>query len=459
MKITMKYISIIILVFGLLQSCEVLDIEPNDKIPGEEAITDLTGLQAAVSGAYDQLQSVGFAEDAIIFGDLAADNWIHVGSKKEYREVDNHEILPSNAYVEGIWASCYDGINRVNNVLAQLPDLKGIPQETIDEHKGELLFIRALNYFTLVKFFDGVPLRVTPTESASEEELNKPRATAEDTYALIIEDLMMAEGLLPETSNPSFAGKFAAKAMLARVYLYYSKIEPHWQEAEQYARDVIENGGYELTAGDEFATLYDEESVASEIIFQVDFYNDDDQNAIADWVRHDGRLEVEAWETKARENSIYFEYDAADYRRDATLYENGGSYYCNKYTDTGNGKDNVILFRLADMYLILAEALNEQGYVVDGEAFQYLNEIRQRANVPIYYSFDLPSQEDFREAVILERRLEFAFEGHRFFDLRRTGLIAPVLGDGSSLETNDWLFPIPQSEIDTNEEMVQNGNY
>lgn len=455
----MKYIIIFITIFGLLQSCEVLDIEPNDKIPGDEAISDLSGLEAAVNGAYDQMQSVGFSEDALIFGDLAADNWIHVGSKKEYRQVDNHDILPSNAYVEGIWASCYDGINRVNNVLAQIPSLDGIPQETIDNNTGQLLFIRAFNYFTLVKYFDGVPLRTTPTESASQEELNMPRSSVEATFDQIITDLTAAETLISEQNNPSFAGKYAIKALLARVYLYYSRYEPHWQDAVNYAKEVIDNGGYELVEGDDFGTLYDEESVASEIIFQVDFYNDDDQNAIADWVRHDGRLEVEAWETKARENSIYFEYEPQDNRLDATLYENGGSYYCNKYQDTGNGKDNVIKLRLAEMYLIVAEALNEMGYVTDGEAFTYLNRIRQRANVPIYYSFDLPSQEAFREAVIFERRLEFAFEGHRFFDLKRTGMIDEVLGDGSSLQTNDWLFPIPQAEMDTNEDIEQNGNY
>lgn len=452
-----KQLFLIALIF--VSSCEMLDIEPNNRIPGDEAITDLSGLESAVNGAYDQLQMVGFAEDAVIFGDLAADNWIHVGSKKEYREVDDGEILPGNLYVEGIWASCYDGINRINNILEQLPDLKEVPQDVKDDYEGQMRFLRALNYLTLVKYFNGVPLKTEPTSSATDEELNVPRASVEGAYQFIIEDLTEAEQLLQERSNPAFAGKTAAQALLARTYLYFSEFDPHWDEAVEYAKMVINNPDYSLEEGENYALLFDEESVSDEIIFQVDFFNDDDQNAIADWVRHDGRLEVEAWDTKARENSIYFEYQSNDNRREASIYENGGSYYCNKYTDTGNGNDNVILLRLADMYLIVAEALNEKGYVVDGEAFEHLNMIRQRADVPVYYSFDLSDQDQFREALIKERRLEFAFEGHRFFDLRRSGLIGEVLEEGTTLQSNNWLFPIPQSEIDTNNEIEQNGNY
>lgn len=454
----MKNILILIIII-FSTSCNMLDIEPNNRIPGDEAITDLSGLEAAVNGAYDQLQMVGFAEDAIIFGDLVADNWIHVGSKKEYREVDDHEILPSNVYVEGIWSSCYDGINRINNILDQLPQLSEVPQEVLKDYQGQVLFLRALNYFTLVKYFEGVPLRTEPTSAATNEALFIPRASVEGTYSQIIDDLEVALQLIQDRHNPSFAGRNTVKALLAKVYLYYSEYDPHWQQAADYAREVIESQAYELESGADYGAIYDEESVSGEIIFQVDFFNDDDQNAIADWVRHDGRLEVEAWETKARENSVFFEYAANDNRRDATLYENGGSYYCNKYDDTANGNDNVILLRLSEMYLIVAEALNEMAYETDGEAFSYLNTIRQRAAVPVYYSFDLPGQEAFREAVIHERRLEFAFEGHRFFDLRRSSMIDEVLGDGSSLDVNQWLFPIPQQEIDTNEDMAQNGNY
>ena len=457
----MRYFAILFLILGFTAGCEILDVEPTDKIAGETAITDLNGLEAAVNGAYDQMQQVGFAEDAIIFGDLAADNWIHVGSKKEYRQVDDNQLMATNDYVTGIWNSCYDGINRVNNILKQIPGLQGdVPQDLLDHHEGSCRFLRALNYFTLVKYFGGVPLREQPTESASENELFRERATVEDTYRFILSDLEQAEVLLEDAEiNPSWAHPYAVKALMARVYLYFSQYEDHWQDAADKALEVIESGVFELVASADYASLYDEETSNQEIIFQNDFYNDDDQNAIADWTRHDGRLEVAAWDTEAKENSIYHAFHEEDARRGATVYESGGSYYSNKYEDTGNGKDNVILLRLAEMYLIRAEALNEVGYVPNGDAFKSLNEIRERAGVSKYYAGDLLNKQQFRLAVEQERRLELAFEGHRFFDLVRTNRAGEVLGDKGNLADNGWLFPIPQSEMDTNEEMEQNGDY
>lgn len=456
----MKHFLFIILLVGLTTSCEILDVEPTDKIAGETAITDLNGLKAAVNGAYDQMQQVGFAEDAVIFGDLAADNWIHVGSKKEYRQVDDNQLMATNDYVAGIWSSCYDGINRVNNILVQIPQLDNLPPQVRDQHEGECLFLRALNYFTLVKYFGGVPLRKEPTRSASNEELFKERATVEATYRFIISDLKEAEQLLEGAPiNPSMAHAYAAKALLARVYLYFSQYENHWQEAADKADQVIESGEFALVSGDNYGALYDEETTNDEIIFQNDFFNDDDQNAIADWTRHDGRLEVAAWDTEARENSIYHAFPPGDKRRDATAYESGSSYYSNKYEDTGNGKDNVILLRLAEMYLIRAEALNEMGYVPNGQAFKALNQIRERAGLAKFYAGDLQNKQQFRLAVEQERRLELAYEGHRFFDLVRTNRAGEVLGDKGNLADNGWLFPIPQVEMDTNDKMEQNGNY
>ena len=456
----MRYLVLFIFLLGFNAGCEVLEIEPTDKIAGESAITDVNGLQAALNGAYDQMQQVGFAEDAVIFGDLAADNWIHVGSKKEYRQVDDNQLMATNTYVDGIWTSCYDGINRVNNILARIPELKNLPPQVLDYHEGASLFLRALNYFTLVRYFGGVPLREKPTRSASDDELFMERAGVDSTYRFIINDLKQAEVRLAGADiDPSLANVYAVKALLARVYLYYSQYEDHWQEAADKANEVIESGEYALVDSIHYGDLYAEDVTTPEVIFQNDFFNDDDQNAIADWTRHDGRLEVAAWDSDEKVNSIYHAFPPGDYRREATVYENGGSYYSNKYEDTGNGKDNVILLRLAEMYLIRAEALNEVSYVPNGDAFKALNEIRERAGLSKYYAGDLLNRQQFRLAVEEERRLELAFEGHRYFDLVRTGRAGEVLGDKGNLADNGWLFPIPQSEMDTNNKMEQNGNY
>lgn len=456
----MRYLTFIIAVIILATSCEVLDVEPTDKIDADLAIVDESSLSAAVNGAYDQLQSVGFAEDAIIFADLAADNWIHVGSKKEYAQVDDNQLVSSNAYIEGIWNSCYDGINRINSILAKEPELTNVSPAKLDHYMGQCYFMRALNYFTLAKYFGGVPLRLTPTTGASPDDVNIARANITDTYQQIIDDLEVAETRLANSPVESaFANVYAAKALLARVYLYFSEYENHWTDAANKALEVIESREFTLTDSTNFKNLYIEGEQPDEIIFQVDFFKDDDQNAIASWTRPEGRLEVTAWKSKDKVESIYHEYDENDFRRDVTVEQDGDEYYSNKYTDVGNSKDNVIIIRLAEMYLIRAEALNENGFVANSEAFRLLNKVRRRVGIDTLTTGDAPGQSYFRLAIERERQLEFAFEGHRFFDLKRTGRIDDVLPLTGNMDENNWLFPIPQSEMDTNELMEQNGSY
>ena len=199
------------------------------------------------------------------------------------------------------------------------------------------------------------------------------------------------------------------------------------------------------------------------MIWQIDFVNDDETNALADWFLPNGRFEVAAWESYDKESSIADEYGVNDIRKSVTVksqsYEGREEFYCAKFDNIETGNDNVVVFRLGEMYLIAAEALNEQGYVADGKAFDYLNAIRDRANVDSLLSGELSSQDKFATAIEHERRLELAFEGHRFFDLRRTDRIDAVLPNIGTLKENNWLLPIPQSEMDTNEQMEQNGSY
>jgi hypothetical protein len=452
-------ITITIFLSTLFLSCDVLDLEPTDKIDADNAIVDENGLAAAVTGAYDQLQSVAFAEDAIIFGDLVADNYIHVGSKKEYAQIDDNNLQASNAYIEDIWNSCYDGINRVNNILAKESSLSTLSETTLDYYIGQCYFLRALNYFTLVKYFGGVPIRLEPTTDASSETLEQARETVENTYLQIIKDLDSAQLKLENSSFESqLASYYGAIALKARVYLYFSEYENHWADAASTAEMVINNTeGITLEDGLTYYTIFDGGS--DEVIFDINFSNDDDQNAMADWTRPDGRTEVTAWVDDDKTESVYDYFDPSDERRDVTISSDGTDYYQNKYIDVANGKDDIVILRLAEMYLIRAEALNEIAYIADGEAFDLLNEIRYRAYLPDLTSATITNQQQFRLAIENERRLEFAFEGHRFFDLKRTGRANTVLPLTGNMDENNWLFPIPQSELDINKLMEQNGTY
>lgn len=454
--------SIFIGSFLIIQGgCELLDIEPKDKLPAEDAIKDKRGLESSIAGVYDALQSAAIAQDVILFADILADNMIHIGTKKEYRQISDNRIAPENAYVEDLWNQSYDAINRVNNILEALPEVDGITEEERERFRGECYFLRAFNYFYLANYYGGLPLRKEALKGISPGELNMERSSLETTLDFIEDDLELAIDDFENknvTSNV-YGNYYAAKALLARLHLYRENFE----EAEIHAKDVIQDSPFDLESGENFANIFNEGSNSSEIIFQVDFLNDEETNSMADWCLPSSRFEVAAWETYDKERSVADEYENNDLRKDvtigSTMHEGRDEYYCLKYDDAQTDNDNSIFIRLAEMYLIVAESLNEQGYVANGDAFDYLNAIHARAGLDSLKASQLTNQDEFREAILKERRLEFAFEGHRFFDLRRTGEINDVLPNIGNLRQNGWLLPIPQSELDTNEDMVQNGDY
>jgi hypothetical protein len=359
--------------------------------------------------------------------------------------------------MEGYWNSLYDAVNRINHILDEIDNVNELTDSRLAYYKGQAYFLRAFSYFNLVKFFGGVPLRKDPVTDASTSQLNIARASKEDTYSFILSDLDKAEEQF-SVSNPSsssFANYYAVQALKSRILLY----QEDWTNAYLTAKSVIESGEYSLVQGsDAFDILFSEQE-NSEVIFQIDFSASDDVNAMASWTQEEGRFEVAAWDSYAKESSIADIYQSNDIRKEVTVAQGLNNYYCNKYDDLENSSDNIIHFRLAEMYLICAEALNEKGYVADGWAFDYLNAVHARAGLDSLTTSQIPDQSSFREAVYLERRMELAFEGHRYFDLVRTDRAASVLGDIGTLADNNWLFPIPQSEIDTNEDMEQNGDY
>jgi hypothetical protein len=453
-----KIIPILLLVITLAGCEDILEVEPTTQVDAENAMKNKRGVEATMNGIYDEYQSAALAQDLIIFGDLAADNLIHIGSKKEYKQISDNRILPDNVYVEGYWNSLYDAINRINYMISEISNVEDLSEEDLAYYKGQAYFMRAFSYFNLVKYFGGVPLRKEPVNSVAPEVLNIGRATEEETYTFILDDLEKAEGFF-EVKNPqtaSLANLYAVKALRARLSLYREQ----WTEAYVNARKVINSGEYALLDSANYPKLFGEEE-NSEVIFQIDFSASDDVNAMADWTQEEGRFEVAAWDSYDKESSIADEFKSYDIRKDVTVAEGLNHYYCDKYNDLENSSDNIIHFRLAEMYLICAEALNETGYVSDGPAFDYLNAVHMRAGLDSLTSNHLGNQSEFRDAIQHERRLELAFEGHRYFDLVRTGRAANVLGDIGTLADNNWLFPIPQSEIDVNqhEDMTQNGNY
>lgn len=441
----MKKIILIVVVLLTAFSCNTLEVEPQNSIPADQAFQTAADIDRGILGAYASFQSLSYyGRTYNIFSDLAADNLSHPvdATATEYAEVDNNNILPENGSIGAIWAICYDGINVANNVIAKVPTIENMSEDERNTALAELYFIRALNHFNLLNYFGAIPLKLTPTRGVS--DLDVPRVPVNDVYAKIIEDLTFASVYLPSSGDKTRATKYTAKAMLARVFLY----KGDYAQAAAMATEVIEDGNYTLLPN--FADVFaDDES--SESIFEI-YFSQTERNRIAEYnFPHslNGRREVGPSE------SLLAAYETNDERYTSSIAFEGSEAYAIKYDDLSLGTENVIVIRLAEMYLIRAEAntkLNGDINTIKDD----INTIRQRAGLNSTNALTYPQ---LLTAIEKERRVEFAFEGQRWFDLVRTGRAIDVLPNVNN--SNQTLFPIPSDEIQTNNNpgMFQNPGY
>jgi hypothetical protein len=243
----------------------------------------------------------------VIFADLAADNLDHPtdATALEYRQVDNNAILPENGSIDGIWTSAYEGINIANNIIAKVPSMTDMTDAEKNIALGELYFIRALNHFNLHNYFGDIPVKTTPTVGTS--GLDVPRDGAAAVYTQIIQDLQFAEANLPASASVKVrASRYAATALLARVYLY----KGDFALAKSKATEVIESEDYDII---DYADVFTDGSAES--IFEVDF-TDLNRNRIAEYnfpKSLNGRREV------APSADLLAAYETGDARYPATI--------------------------------------------------------------------------------------------------------------------------------------------
>lgn len=439
----MRKIFILFIALLPLSSCDVLDVESQNAIPEEKAIKDKKGVEKGILGSYTSFQALGyFGRSYVIFADLAADNLEHSvdGTAQNYAQIDNNAVLPENGAVSDIWDRAYEGINIANNIIGKVQEMSDMTIEEKNAAMAELFFVRAFNHFNLMNWFGAIPIKTTPTIGAG--GLDVPREPVAKVYDQIIADLTFAGQYLPAGGPKARATKYAATALLARVYLY----KGDYANASARATEVIENGGYTLPA---YADVWADESAES--IFEIDF-TEINRNRIAEYnfpKTLNGRREV------APTASILAAYEAGDARYPASVAFSGALAYPVKYDDLSLGADNVIILRLAEMYLIRAEAEARLNGDITGIQAD-LNAVRTRAKLP---DTSASTHDQLLRAIERERRVEFAFEGHRWFDLVRTGRAVELLQTVNSENQTRW--PIPLSEIVTNKSqgMEQNPGY
>ena len=444
----MKKITYILIFLALAaMSCtKMLDVQPTASISADQAIKDKTGVDKAITGAYYSLHDVGnYGRNLVIVEDLAADNLVWTGTTRDYQQFDNNLIASDNGIIDGIWASNYDCINRVNNVLIRIGDIPMSDDER-NQYTGDGLFLRALSHFNLLGFFGGIPVKTQPTLDLN--SINQARNTVNDVYAQIIADLLQAEQLLPATRPLGWASSFSATALLARVYLsqFHHTGDIAIAAKAKAKADIVINS-VRFTLAPAYIDLFNGNTTESifEVVFDAQNYNRLAQYFFP--VSLTGRYEVSP-------PAVFVQsFQATDtVRFDASItFDEKNLPYGIKYKDYTSGTDRVYVLRLAEMYMIRAEAqAYSNGNIEDIRSD--INTLRLRSGLEPTTATTYP---ELKLAVENERRHEFAFESQRWSDLVRTKRATTVIG----IDEKYTLFPIPLSELQTNNLMTQNPGY
>jgi hypothetical protein len=442
-KIFIFFVSIIV-----FTSCEsFLEQQPVDQITTDQVIIDAASAETAVLGIYSRLQ-IGNAYGNLLVNmpGVASDELVHSGSFPTIAEVDDNSMSSNNVTTSGMWQTCYTGIFQCNNVLEIIeanPELPGLTPALTNEIVGQARFLRALFHFNLLNLYGDVPL-ATSTDLETLSTISRtPRA---EVMSFVIEEARTAatelEGVSFDNDNQYRATSWAAKALEARALLYSGDVAG----AGAVANDIIENGGFELA--DTYSELFQPGSVQnSEIIFSV-FFSAADQNGIAFQYLPSGRFEYAV----SPQLLAALTEDPNDTRADLIELNEGdaeGRHYVNKYTDISTGTDGFIVFRLAEMYLIRAEA-----NLGSAQAINDVNALRTRAGAAPLSSV---SEQDLLD----EKFRELFSEGHRWYDLIRTGnAVSTMSAINAGFDANDQLFPVPNRDIQQNRNLEpQNPGY
>lgn len=481
-----------LLVLPSMFSCKkFLDIDPLFTQDAENFFETPNDYQRALTGAYDLLQS-SFV--TVWVGEIASDNSIAGGESVNDTE-GLHEIEAMahdavNNELRSIFRWNYAGVTRANYLLE---NKNNIDFEGKDKIIAEATFLRAYYYFELVKYFGDVPL-VVDKRLGADEVTKIDRTPRSEVFAQIEQDLIFAAAGL-DWNDPvkGRVTKGACLSLLGKAYLYQNKFD----QAASTLDQVIDQNQYELIS--EYNDLFKVNNEGhSESVFDVQYSGAEgggygcliclEGNAAPGFQgirQYSGPIYGDGNSYNLPTQDLYDAFDATDIRRDATVldidafiadqpnssdisYAIGGGghtgFYNNKYIKRQGeiglpdndltSPVNYVVIRYADVLLMAAEAHNRASTPDDSKAQDYLNQVRNRVNMsPINATGNT-----LTEAIWLERRLELSGEGHRFFDLVRTGKAADEIN--GFVSGKHELFPIPQVEIDlAGGNWSQNNNY
>lgn len=486
-----KTLAVLLFLAFVLPSCKKFLVEePKNLVSVANFYKTADDAIAAVNAIYGYLNSTSTGSTAGVYH---SSFWVIAGLASD--EMQNNQLgapdldqlatfshSPQNNSLQETWQMHYKTITIANIAIERIPAINmdvNLRARLVNEAK----FLRGLMYFDMVRLFGDIPLVTKEVE-----DLKPGRAEASSVYDLVISDLVAAEALpasYPAGNGKGRATSGAAKALLAKVYL----TKKEYDKAASKALEVINSNQYQLW--DDFSDVFKLSSRnGKEAVFSVGF--GDGGGAISFWevgqfnvrllptaLTEEGVENAQGWQIPTVQ--LYNSFEADDRRRDVTFVteiqnKNGTTTqirpYIQKYWDRvaepkGNASFNDYpVLRYADVLLTYAEAANETGNTA--AAHEYINKVRKRARfdgtterntLPDYVGL---TKDQFKAAVIKERRLEFVAEGQRWFDLARTGTLetlVPVAKPGVTPQQKHYVFPIPQRERDLNENLTQNDGY
>ncbi len=465
MKIKIN-IMIMAIVFLAGVSCsDKLDLVPITQKSADNFYTNESEIETAIYAVYGQLQNNGlYGLDLIGVGEISGEDAfeeIAANDGGRFGQLDDFSTNAGNDLVGDIWRESYEGIQRANVVLNRIAEIEFENVSTKNNRIGEMQFIRGLLYFNLVRLYGDVPLVVEETSNPS-DYFGQGRTPISEVFTQIESDLNAAIGNLPTAKASGRPAKGAAQALLADVRI----TQGDYNDAATLLLAVINSGEYNLMPTT--AEIFGEANEGNtETLFEVQYTSGLNGNSEGESANSQFRPSGTTANAKGHNlpsTEFVNMYDEADTRAVDYVGQEAAAnpfYFSTKYeiSETGpdDGPSDHIVIRYADVLLKYAEALNETG---GANPEVYLNMVRNRAGLP---NTTASSKTELEDAIEMERRFEFIGEGHRWYDLKRTGKAISTMnawflanGINVTIDENDLLLPIPQNQIDTDPSITQN---
>lgn len=471
------YSIILILTNFLLTGCnDYLELNPESELSTDGAYKTQTDFEQAIAGVYAQQQQLYRNNNSWLYGINARADEMQVSSGYLYG-IDNCTDDANNSWTYTQWNIYWKIIGRCNVILDKIDAATFNDAVLKKSIAGEAYLLRAYSYWSLGSQFGGMPL-IGKSLSVSEVRTIK-RSTTDETFKFAESDYKKAIDMLPESWSGANIGrgtKYAAMGMLARMYMFQS----NFASAQPLLASIIASKKYSMEPN-YLNCFLDSKDNGPERVWEVQFTggqlgegNYFISGCLPEAFKDTKVMPFTGFSTALSvADLLYNSYEKGDLRRDISIlkgWTNAGvkdtiSKFIIKYThydayipkDQGDWANNLPILRYTDVVMMNAEALNEIGYVANGEAFSQLNSVRARAGLKAYTAADLPDKVAFRNAIIKERKVEFAFEGLRWFDLLRWGQATTMKnlqfaqnqqGQGRyKMDDFRKLFPIPFDEI------------